>query len=52
MTAVAQLPTATNKDFDFSVWEIGPAAVVVKLVGPIVAGALVNNVFRLAARPV
>jgi hypothetical protein len=30
-----------------NVWGLGPAAVLVKLAGPIVAGVLVNNVFSL-----
>jgi hypothetical protein len=44
---VAQLPTATSKNLGSNVWGLGPAAVVVKLAGPIVTGALVNNVFSL-----
>jgi hypothetical protein len=44
---VAQLPTITSKTLGSNVWGLGPAVVVVKLAGPIVAGALVNNVFSL-----
>jgi hypothetical protein len=44
---IAQLPTATSKTLGSNVWGLGPAVVVVKLAGPIVAGALVNNVFSL-----
>jgi hypothetical protein len=41
------LPTITSKTLGSNVWGLGPAVVVVKLAGPIVAGALVNNVFSL-----
>jgi hypothetical protein len=41
---VAQLPTITSKTLGSDVWGRGPAVVVVKLAGPIVAGTLVNNV--------
>ena len=44
---VAQLPTNTSKTLGSNVWGLGPTAVVVKLAGPIVAGALINNVFSL-----
>lgn len=44
---VAQLPTGTSKTLGSNVWGLGPAVVVVKMIGPIVAGALVNNVFSL-----
>jgi hypothetical protein len=44
---VAQLPTITSRTLGSNVWGLGPAAVIVKLAGPIVAGALVNNVFSL-----
>jgi hypothetical protein len=44
---IAQLPTITSKTLGSNVWGLGPAVVVVKLAGPIVAGALVNNVFSL-----
>jgi hypothetical protein len=44
---IAQLPTITNKTLGSNVWGLGPAVVVVKLAGPIVTGALVNNVFSL-----
>jgi hypothetical protein len=43
----AQLPTITSSTLGSNVWGLGPAAVVVKLAGPIVTGALVNNVFSL-----
>ena len=42
---IVQLPTATNKSLGSNLWGGGPAVVVVKLAGPIVAGALVNTVF-------
>jgi hypothetical protein len=44
---IVQLPTNTNQTLSSNVWGLGPAAVVVKLAGPIVAGALVNSVFSL-----
>ncbi len=44
---IAELPTITNKTLGSNVWGLGPAIVVVKLAGPIVAGALINNVFSL-----
>ena len=44
---IAELPTITNKALGSNVWGLGPTAVVVKLAGPIVAGALINNVFSL-----
>ena len=44
---VTQLPTISNKRLGSNVWGLGPSVVVVKLAGPIVAGALVNNVFSL-----
>ena len=44
---IAQLPTISSKTLGSNVWGLGPAVVVVKLAGPIVAGALVNNVFSL-----
>ena len=47
---VAQLPTARDKSLGSNIWGLGPAVVVVKLAGPIVAGALVNNVFSLGGR--
>ena len=47
---VAQLPTASNKTLGSNIWGVGPAVVVVKLAGPVVAGALVNNVFALGGR--
>jgi hypothetical protein len=44
---IAQLPTITHKNIGSNVWGLGPAIVVVKLAGPIVAGMLVNNVVSL-----
>jgi hypothetical protein len=44
---IAQLPTNTSATLGSNVWGLGPAVVVVKLAGPIVAGALINNVFSL-----
>lgn len=44
---IAQLPSATDPSLGSSVWGLGPAAVIVKTAGPIVAGVLVNNVFSL-----
>ena len=44
---ITELPTITSKTLGSNVWGLGPAAVVVKLAGPIVAGLLVNNVFSL-----
>jgi hypothetical protein len=37
---VVELPTITNQTLGSNVWGLGPTAVVVKLAGPIVAGAL------------
>lgn len=48
---IVQLPTITSKTLGSNVWGLGPALVVVKLAGPIVAGALVNNVFSLGGTP-
>ena len=42
-----QIPTNTNASLGSNVWGLGPAAVVVKLAGPIVTGTLVNTVFSL-----
>jgi hypothetical protein len=47
---VAQLPTITSRTLGSNVWGLGPAVVVVKLAGPVVAGGLVNNVFSLGGR--
>jgi hypothetical protein len=44
---IAELPTITSKTLGSNMWGLGPAVVVVKLAGPIVAGVLVNNVFSL-----
>ncbi len=44
---IVQLPTATDSSLGSNVWGMGPAVVVVKTEGPIVAGVLVNNVFSL-----
>jgi hypothetical protein len=48
---IAELPTITSKTLGSNVWGLGPAVVVVKLAGPIVAGVLVNNVFSLGGTP-
>ncbi len=48
---IAELPTITSKTLGSNVWGLGPAVVVVKLAGPIVTGALVNNVFSLGGTP-
>ncbi len=42
---VAQVPLASSSTLGSSVWGGGPTAVVVKLAGPWVAGALINNVW-------
>jgi hypothetical protein len=44
---IIQVPTATNRTLGSPIWGLGPAVVVVKLAGPIVAGGLMNNVFSL-----
>jgi hypothetical protein len=44
---VLQLPTASNARLGSSVWGAGPTAVAVKLSGPWVTGALINNVWSL-----
>lgn len=44
---IVQLPTGTDPSLGSNVWGLGPATVVVKTAGPIVAGVLVNNVFSL-----
>lgn len=48
---IVQLPTATDSSLGSNVWGLGPAVVVVKTAGPIVAGVLVNNVFSLGGSP-
>jgi hypothetical protein len=48
---IVELPTITSKTLGSNVWGLGPAVVVVKLAGPIVAGVLVNNVFSLGGTP-
>jgi hypothetical protein len=48
---ITQIPTATDTSLGSSIWGLGPAAVVVKTTGPIVAGVLVNNVFSLGGTP-
>ena len=48
---ITQIPTATDSSLGSSVWGLGPAAVIVKTTGPIVAGVLVNNVFSLGGTP-
>ena len=42
---VVQIPTISNADLGSSVWGGGPTAVLVYMKGPIVAGALANNVW-------
>ncbi len=42
---VAQVPLASSSTLGSNVWGGGPTAVVVKLTGPWVAGALINNVW-------
>ena len=44
---VVQIPTITSPTLGSNVWGLGPTAVIVKTVGPIVAGALANNVWSL-----
>ncbi len=44
---VIQIPTISSADLGSSVWGAGPTAVLVYLNGPIVAGALANNVWSL-----
>ena len=43
----ALLPTSSNRSLGSNVWGIGPAFVVVKTAGPVVAGAIVSDVFSL-----
>ena len=44
---VVQVPTISSRDLGSSVWGAGPTAVLVYLNGPIVAGALANNIWSL-----
>jgi hypothetical protein len=44
---VVQIPTISSPTLGSNVWGAGPAFVLVKMAGPIVAGALINNVFSL-----
>ncbi|HME27107.1 MAG TPA: hypothetical protein VKI44_38265 [Acetobacteraceae bacterium] len=44
---VFQIPTASDKSLGSNVWGFGPTAAIVYMKGPIVAGALANNVFSL-----
>jgi hypothetical protein len=44
---VVQIPTISSTTLGSNVWGLGPTFVVVKTAGPIVAGALINNVFSL-----
>ncbi len=44
---IIEVPTATDRSLGSNVWGLGPAAVIVKTAGPIVAGVLVNNAFSL-----
>jgi hypothetical protein len=41
------LPTSSNRSLGSNVWGMGPAFAVVKTAGPVVAGALVSDVFSL-----
>ncbi len=43
----ALLPTSSDRSLGSNVWGMGPAFAVVKTAGPIVAGALVSDVFSL-----
>jgi hypothetical protein len=43
----ALLPTSSNRTLGSNVWGMGPAFVVVKTAGPVVAGALLSDVFSL-----
>ena len=43
----ALLPTSSNGTLGSNVWGMGPAFIVVKTAGPVVAGALVSDVFSL-----
>ena len=45
---VLSLPTATNEAVNTGQFAIGPGAVVVKMTGPWVLGALANNIWRFA----
>jgi hypothetical protein len=47
---VFQLPTASSRTLGSPVWGAGPTAVVVKLAGPWVAGALINNVWSMGGQ--
>ena len=42
---IVQIPTISSKTLGSNVWGAGPAFVLVKMAGPIVAGGLINNVF-------
>jgi hypothetical protein len=44
---VVQVPTISSPTLGSNVWGVGPTFVIVKMAGPIVAGALFNNVFSL-----
>jgi hypothetical protein len=46
--AVAQLDTATDDRLGQGAWGVGPTAVALKIAGPWVVGALVNNVWSVA----
>jgi hypothetical protein len=43
----ALLPTSSNGSLDSNVWGMGPTFAIVKTAGPVVAGALVSDVFSL-----
>ena len=46
-----QIPTISNKTLGSNVWGAGPAAAVVYMKGPWVAGALVNNMWSFGGTP-
>lgn len=46
--AIAQLDTATDNRLGQGVWGLGPTAVALKITGPWVFGALVNNVWSVS----
>jgi hypothetical protein len=48
---IVQIPTISSKTLGSNVWGAGPAFVIVKMAGPIVAGTLVNNVFSFGGTP-
>ena len=48
---VVQIPTISDKSLGSNVWGGGPTGVLVYMKGPIVAGALVNNVWSFGGTP-